>query len=86
MVAVGEYPDSYGPARPAGGTFEDESRMSGDGHRGVKGIRNGSWCTGALSCRNWNRSQDMVACLDLERGDGRSVSGRGGEDKDWLLK
>ncbi len=66
----------------------DGRRLSRDGHRGVKGIRNGSWGwrTGALRCRSWNRNLNMVACLDLERGDGRSVGAHGGESKDYLLK
>lgn len=91
-VAAGERPDSFGPVPPVGRMFGDGRRLSGDGHRGVKGIRNGSWGwhTDALSRRNWNKCPDMVACLDLERDDGRSVvgggGGGGGGDKDYLLK
>lgn len=81
---MGERLDSYGPVPPVGGMFGDGSRLSGDGHRGVKGIRNVSfgWRIGALRCRNWN--PDMVACLDLEQGDGCSVDAHGGKDKDYL--
>lgn len=88
MVAAGEHPDSFAPIPPVGGMSEDGRRLSGDGHRGVKGIHNGSWGwrTGALRCRSWNRSPNMVACLDLERGDGGSVGVHGGEGKDYLLK
>lgn len=83
---MGERPDSYGPVPPEGGMFGDGSRLSGDGHRGVKGSRNGSlgWRIGAPRCRNWNRNPHMVACLDLERGDGCSVGAHGGKDKDYL--
>lgn len=88
MVAAGERPDSFAPVPPVGGMSGDGCRLSGDGRRGVKGTHNGSWGwrTAALKCRSWNRIPDMVACLDLESGGGRSVGAHGGEDKDYLLK
>lgn len=90
-VVVGHprVPDSSSPTPPVEtlGDGHDLRRPGGAVRRGGRGIRNGSWNTGVQRCKSLNTCLDKVACLDqeVEQGDGRSVDGRDGEGKDYLL-